>query len=232
MRGVLLRVLRGKGEIEMLESMEYKQVMGGLAVAIMLAAYGVQLWKTYEGKSEPHPIAWAGFALLTGVGYLVQIQKDAGAGSWVMGTTAIFCLLISGMSQYKRRWLLKDFGGWDWSSLAAGIGLFALYLGSKNFSWGPILSAALATAADLVLYVPIFRKAWTLPQMENRTSYALNSLKFVPSFFAMESYSLETCLYPGALVLMNAIVVIYLFWRRGNLTDNPRELKILKRKLI
>jgi len=156
---------------------------------------------------------------------LVQIQKEAGAGSWVMGATAIFCVLISGMAQYKRRWLLKEFGRWDWGALAAGIALFALYLGSKNFSWGPILSAALATSADLVLYVPIFTKAWTLPQMENRTSYALNSLKFIPSFFAMESYSWETCLYPAALVVMNAVVVIYLFWRRRCLAGQVKHEK-------
>jgi hypothetical protein len=88
---------------------------------------------------------------------------------------------------------------------------------SRNLSWGPLVSAVLATAADLVLYIPIFKKAWLLPEKENRTSYALNSLKFVPSFFAMDVYSWETCLYPGALIAMNAIVVIYLFWRRQRL---------------
>jgi hypothetical protein len=197
--------------------LDFKDTMGGLAVVIMLAAYIVQLWKTYEGKSEPHPIAWFGFGLLTGVGYLVQWQKGAGAGSWVMGVTAIFCFLVGGMSQYKRRWKVGDFDFWDWVALGAGGGLFALYLMSRNLSWGPLVSAVLATAADLVLYIPIFKKAWMLPEKENRTSYGLNSLKFVPSFFAMDSYSWETCLYPGALVAMNAIVVAYLSWRRQQL---------------
>ncbi len=192
-------------------------LMGILAVVIMLAAYGLQLWKTWQGKSEPHPIAWFGFGFLTGVGYLVQLQKGAGAGSWVMGLTAIFCFFVGGMSEWKKRWRMSDFGGWDWAALAAGCGLFALYLASRNLSWGPFTSAVLATSADLILYVPIFKRTWMLPHAEYAPAYGLNSLKFIPSLAAMGSYSVETCLYPSAMVVVNAIVVAYLIWRRKQL---------------
>src|SRR5665213_2328311 len=79
-----------------MEEKVFKELMGYLAVAIMLIAYGVQLIQTYRGKSEPHPITWIGFGFLVGAGYLVQLQKGAGPGSWVMGLTAIFCLLAAG----------------------------------------------------------------------------------------------------------------------------------------
>ena len=191
-----------------------KEAMGALAVGIMLLAYGVQLWKTFEGKSEPHPIAWFGFALLTGVGYLVQWQKGAGPGSWVMGVTAIFCLFVAGMSLYKKRWRLTDFDIWDWGALVGGASLFILYLISRNMYWGPFVSAVLATSADLILYIPIFKRTWLLPMKENATAYGLNSLKFVPSLFAMGQYSIETCLYPSAMIVINAAVVIFLLVRR------------------
>lgn len=186
--------------------LEDKALMGGLAVAIMFAAYGVQLWKTYKGESEPHPISWLGFGFLTGVGYLVQWQKGAGAGSWVMGLTAAFSFLVGFTSQCKKRWRMSDFDNWDWASLVAGIVLFVVYLASKNLSWGPLVSAVLATTADLVLYVPIFKNA----RKENATAYGLNSLKFIPSLVAMDNYSMETYFYPGALIVMNAIVAFYL----------------------
>ena len=189
-------------------------LMGGLAVVIMLVAYGLQLWKTWRGISEPHPIAWFGFGFLTGIGYLVQWQEGAGTGSWVMGLTAVFCFLVGGMSQYKKHWHVSDFGNWDWAALAAGTGLFAFYLICKNLPWGLLVSAVSATSADLVLYIPIFKKAWTLPKKEYALSYGLNSLKFVPSLFAMGNRSVETCLYPSAMIGINAIVVIYLLWRR------------------
>jgi hypothetical protein len=200
-----------------LSAMAYKNLMGSLAVAIMLVAYGVQLWKTYEGKSEPHPIAWFGFGFLTAIGFFVQWQKGAGPGSWVMGVTAVFCFLVGAMSQYKRRWRPSDFDRWDWASLVGGGSLFGLYLISRDLSWGPLVSACLATTADLVLYWPIFKKGWILPGKENATAYGLNSLKFVPSLFAMDAYSVETYLYPAAMVVINAIVVFFLLWRRRQL---------------
>ena len=190
------------------------EYFGGIAVLIMLTAYGVQLWQMYNGSSEPHPIAWLGFGFLTGVGYLIQVQKGAGAGAWVMGWTAGFCFLIGFLSMWKTRW---HFDRWDWTALVAGMGLFGIYLISKNLSWGPFVSAVLATTADIVLYIPIFKNSWILPWKENATSYGLNSLKFVPSLFAMGEYSVETCLYPIAMVVMNAIVVLYLLWRRSRL---------------
>ncbi len=189
----------------------------------MFVAYTWQLWKIWNGASKPHPIAWIGFGLLTGIGYLVQYQEGAGAGSWVMGLTAIFCFLIAGMSQYKVRWQKSDFNNWDWAALILGIGLFVLYLISKRLAWGPTLSAILATLADLVFYIPIFRKAWMLPYDEFAPAYTLNSLKFVPSMFAMSAYSTATCLYPFAMIFANAIVVFYLLWRRKCLTREPPE---------
>ncbi len=196
-----------------------KNLMGGLAVAMMLLACGVQLSKTYAGKAEPHPIAWFGFGLLTGVGFLIQWQKSAGPGSWVMGSTAIGCILVGSMSQYMKRWRLSDFDRWDWGALAAGAGFFAFYLRSRNLSFGPLVSAVLATSADLVLYIPIFKNAWLLPRKETATAYGLNSLKFLPSLFAMDSYSVETCLYPSAMIVINATVVLYLAVRRQRLAQ-------------
>ena len=191
------------------------EFLGGIAVVIMILAYGVQLWQMYNGKSEPHPIAWLGFGFLTGVGFAIQVQKGAGAGAWVMGWTAGFCFLIGFASLYKTRW---HFDRWDWTALVAGVGLFLIYLVSKNLSWGPYVSAVLATTADLVLYIPIFKNTWMLPRKENATAYGLNSLKFVPSLFAMGEYSVETCLYPSTMIVINASVVFFLLWRRNRLT--------------
>ena len=191
--------------------------MGNLAIAIMLLAYSLQIWKINKGISKPHLITWFGFGLLTGIGYLVQRQEGAGAGSWVMGLTALFCFLIAGMTQYKNHWRISDFDFWDWASFVLGIILFALYLTCKHLSWGPITSAILATLADLVLYGPTLKEAWSKPENEYWPAYALNSLKFLPSLFAMDNYSTATCLYPAALVFMNGFMVFYFWWRKNSL---------------
>jgi hypothetical protein len=98
--------------------------------------------------------------------------------------------------------------------------LFAFYLICKNLSWGLLFSAVLATSADLTLYIPIFKKAWMPPEKEYIPSYGLNSMKFVPSLFTMGSYSVGTCLYPSAMIVINAMVVIYLLWCKRRLHEN------------
>ena len=57
--------------------------------------------------------------------------------------------------------------------LLGGFGIYATLRAFEGdfFSWGPYLSAVLATTADLVLYTPIFKNAWMLPRKENATAY-------------------------------------------------------------
>ena len=194
---------------------DYKTFMGWLAIAIMLIAYSGQLWKIWTGIPKSHPVAWFGFGFLTGVGYLVQRQEGGGSGSWVMGLTAIFCFIISFSSFYRRGGTLRDFDRWDWTAFIFGTITFAVYLASKKLSWGPVTSAVLAAAADVILYWPIWKDSWREPEKEYVPGYALNSAKFVPSIFGMQSYSIATLIYPSALIIVNALTAYYLRWRKN-----------------
>jgi hypothetical protein len=193
---------------------ELQLTMAILGVLITAAAYTVMIWKTMEGKARPHPVAWYGFGALTAVGYFVQWQKGAGAGSWVLGLTFVACFVVGAISQWKGRWHVRDFDRWDWLALVLGLGCGILYSASRNLAFGPLASAIWATTGDLILYAPILKNAWEKPNDENATGYFLNSIKFIPTFVAMNVWSLETCLYPAALVVMNGFVVFYLIWRR------------------
>jgi hypothetical protein len=200
----------------MFAAVGYREFWGWLAVVVMCAAYSVQLWETYHKRSEPHPVAWIGFGFLTAVGFLVQRQSGAGAGSLVMGFTALFCFGVGLMSLLRKAgyWHLSDFDGWDWGALIAGGAFFAVYLISRRLSWGPLVSVVLATLADLLLYIPIFKRAKTFPDKESAWAYGLNAAKFVPSLVAMDVWVAETLVYPLALIGINASVVWYLRRRK------------------
>lgn len=189
--------------------------MAYLGLIITAGAYAVMLWKTAAGKARPHPVAWYGFGALTAVGFFVQSQKGGGPGSWVLGLTFVACFVVGALSQWKGRWYLKDVNAWDWFALIAGLGCSILYGASYTTTLGPLTSVVWATAGDLILYIPILRNAWLSPNDENATGYFLNSIKFLPSFAAMNIWSWETCLYPAALFFMNMFVVLYLKWRRS-----------------
>ena len=190
--------------------------MGALSVFIMLIAYTVYLWQTRRaGGIQPHPFSWLLWGFVTGVAYLVQATKGAGPGSWVVGLTALMCFLISALSLFKHRW---SFSLFDWLSLAAGLVVLGYYMLSKN----PTLSAILATSTDVIGYGSTVKKGWSEPRKDSATSFALNSLKFVPSLLALNSYSLATWLYPATLVVVNGAVTIMLLLRRSSLEASLR----------
>ena len=89
----------------------FKDAMGALAVVITLVAYGIYVWQTLRGEARPHPLSWLIFGILTGTAFLVQRDEAAGAGSWVMGITAIVCLLLCLMSFWRGE---RTFPWYEW----------------------------------------------------------------------------------------------------------------------
>ena len=177
--------------------MDYKTGLGALSFAIGVVAYGIYFWQiTKKGGVQPHPFSWFLFGLVTIVAFLAQRQRGAGAGSWITGLSAVVCLIIGALSLPKHRW---RFRGFDWLSLGTGLGVFMFYLVAKE----PTSSAILATATDVVGFAPTLKKGWIEPRRDSATSFALNGIKFVPAVFAVQSYSLASCLFPTSVALRN-----------------------------
>ena len=207
--------------------MTFKDLMGALAVVIAVVAYAIYAWKTLRGKTRPHPLSWLIFGILTGTGYLVQLDQAAGPGSWVMGVTTIVCLLLCVTSFLKGE---RVFPWYEWAFLAAAAIVFGFYLWSRSpellaattsgpvregmIANGPAISALLASFVNVLGFGPTVTKAWSRPHSDSVTTFVLNSLKFVPSFFAMDSLSIATCALPATLVIANAAVALVIYGRR------------------
>ncbi len=207
--------------------MTFKDLMGALAVVIALVAYAGYAWQTLRGQARPHPLSWLIFGILTGTGYLVQLDQAAGPGSWVMGVTTIVCLLLCLMSFAKGE---RVFPAYEWAFLFAAAVVFGFYLWSRNpalldatlsgaarermIVGGPAISALLASLVNVLGFGPTVTKAWSRPYSDSVATFVLNSLKFVPSFFAMDSLSVATCALPATLVIANAAVAAVIFSRQ------------------
>jgi len=57
------------------------------------------------------------------------------------------------------------------------------------------------------------RRGWR-PHSDSVITFALNSLKYVPSFFAMAALTVATCVMPAALVAGNAAAALMIYARR------------------
>jgi hypothetical protein len=185
----------------------FKDTMGALAVVITLVAYGIYVWQTLRGGARPHPLSWLIFGILTGTAYLVQVDEAAGPGSWVMGITAIVCLALCLMSFCRGE---RAFPWYEWAFLGAAAVIFMFYLLSRQ----PTIAAVLAASVNVLGFGPTLTKAWQRPHSDSVTTFALNGLKFVPAFFAMDTLTVATCVMPAALVVANLAVAVIIYVRR------------------
>jgi hypothetical protein len=191
----------------MIAAMTLKNVMGAIAVAIALFSYALYVWQTLRGQTRPHPLSWLIFGTLSGTGYLVQLDEAAGPASWVMGITAVVCLLLCLMSFWRGE---RAFPWYEWAFLAAAAVIFVFYLVSRQ----PTVAAVLATTVNVLGFGPTVTKAWARPHSDSVTTFALNSIKWLPAFFAFDSVSIASWVMPVALVVANAAVALLILWRR------------------
>jgi len=192
--------------------MQLKVAMGLLSLLIMFLAYAIFLTQIAKGNKRPHPMTWFGFALCTGAGYLVQIHKGAGAGSWVMGWTALFCLLIGAAGWLKG---VRHFDRFDKWSFGLGLAAFGAWTACYLLNLDPTMVAVFATVSDLLLYGPSIKKGWRLPHEDSAMAYFLNSQKFVPALLALNTHAVATWLYPVALVVANGGMCVYIISREA-----------------
>jgi hypothetical protein len=126
-----------------------------------------------------------------------------------MGVTAVVCLLLCLMSFWRGE---RAFPWYEWAFLLAAAMIFMFYLLSRQ----PTIAAVLAATVNVFGFGPTLTKAWRRPHSDSVTTFALNSLKYVPSFFAMDNLSLATCVMPVALVVANAAVALIIYVRRAH----------------
>jgi hypothetical protein len=177
----------------------FKDLMGALSVAIALFSYALYVWKTFRAHARPHPLSWLIFGVLSGTGFLIQLDQSAGAGSWVMGVTAAVCFMLCLIGFWQGE---RIFPWYEWAFLAAAAIVFAFYLWSQQ----PAASAILASIVNVLGFGPTLTKAWSRPHSDSASTFMLNGVKFVPSLFAMDSVTIATCVLPASLVVTNLAV--------------------------
>lgn len=188
----------------------YKQLLGGLAVCLGLAAYFIYISSTLENKTKPHAFSWLLWTLTTAVVFTAQLMKGGGAGSWSTGFTCLVCFAIGIISlfKYDRAYTLTDV-------LFIGVALLALlpWFLTKN----PTISVVIIASIDVLGYGPTLRKSYYYPDEEKAISFGLNSIKHFVSFLALQHYVIDTWIYPASQIFMNSLVVVLILVRRKQL---------------
>jgi hypothetical protein len=190
--------------------MDYRIALGIIASVIGTVSYLPYFINIFKGKTKPHVFSWFVWGLLTGIAFFAQMAKGAGAGAWVTGLTAFFCLIIAMIALFRGE---KGVTKSDWFCFIGALCGLLLWKLTSN----PLLAVLLVTTTDALAFTPTFRKAYFKPYEETVSTFALNTIKFIFGLIALQSFNLTTWLYPASLVLMNGWFVIMVLLRRKSI---------------
>jgi hypothetical protein len=188
-------------------SVDWRDALGLLSVALAILAAAIYIAQTLRGEVRPHPLSWFLFGILSLTGYLVQRDEGARQGSWTLLAMTVICFLFVAASVARGE---RNFSRQEWAFAVAGGAVFVIYL----FTWQANIAAGLTTLVDALGYGPTFVRGWSHPRKDSVTSFALNGAKFIPSLMAMDPISFATSFYPATLLVLNTAVATMLVARR------------------
>src|SRR3989344_1637280 len=191
---------------------DFKAILGLISVILGVVAFIPYLNDTLRGKTLPHVYTWFAWGLITLVAFAMQITSGAGAGSWVTLTAALMAFIIFVLGIRKGK---KDVTKIDTFFFITALLALFFWIVVKQ----PTVSAILLVSVGIFSFVPTLRKSWNKPFTETLSTYAINTLRHLISFFALSQYSFLTGFFPVVWGTTNILFVMILIIRRKKFSN-------------
>lgn len=194
---------------------EQKVIIGILTVILAVISYIPYFRDMLSGKTKPHAFSWLIWAVLNGIAYIGLVLDKGGAGSWPLGFTVLAMTAIFLVSLKKGE---KDIRPFDWFCLiAAGLALIPWLLADS-----PLISIILITIIDLLGFMPTIRKVYKKPHEETLFTHVLSTIKYGLILVALQAYTAVTVLFPLAVFIADALLVVLIMVRRKQVAKRTR----------
>lgn len=188
-------------------SLVLKEILGALAVLIGFIGYIPYVRNTFSGVTKPHFFSWLLWAVIETIAFFAQISKGGGAGSWVLGFSALVAYVVAAKAFLNKD---KNITKLDWFGfIGAAIGIIAWQL-TKDAT----AAIVIVTFVDFLAFLPTYRKAFQRPNEETVFEFFTSTVKHIMGIFALQAYSLATWLYPASLVVTNGAFTVMVLMRR------------------
>jgi hypothetical protein len=179
-----------------------------LATGIALIAYVPYLIDMFRGKNQPHLYTWISIFLVTAVVAYIQVIGGAGIGAiptiigvGINGVILFFCF----------KYGTKDIIFIDKLCLTISILGVASYILLQH---QPVIALAIVTTAEIISFVPTFRKTRNSPYSESLPSYYLLMVKLALILIALQTYNLLTVSYSLLWIIVFVVFLIAVhYWR-------------------
>lgn len=187
--------------------MDVKIFLGSIAAVLALASAYTYIRDIFRGNTKPHIYTWLIWSIVSTIGFLGQFVSGGGAGSWATGVTSLCTIAVFLLAL---RYGTPDITNFD--KLCLFLALFSIlpWLLTKNL----LASVILATATDIIGFLPTIRKTWHAPRSESLGSMYYDAAKHSLSLASLQQYSLVTWLFPAGILFAKCIIIGEMLFRR------------------
>ncbi|MCM0611325.1 hypothetical protein KFJ24_02405 [Marinobacter sediminum] len=198
--------------------MSYKGVLSAVAIALTFMAFLPYMRAIIKGAIRPHVFSWVIWGTTTFVVFLAQLQADGGVGAWPVGVSGVVAIVIALLAFLKRGDIAIT--GTDWL-------FFILAMSSLPFWYltaDPLWAVVVLTTVDVLGFGPTIRKSFYHPFSESLLFFSLFATRNLIVILALESYSITTVLFPGAIAVACILLILMISYRRRVEADFERPL--------
>lgn len=130
-----------------------QQTLGGIAIAITLAAYFPYIHSILKGKTRPHVFSWIIWGITTFVVFLAQLADHGGAGAWPIGVSGVITFFVAFLAYLKHA--DRSITRIDWIFFVSALVAIPFWYVTSD----PLWAVVLLTTVDTIGFAPSLRKA-------------------------------------------------------------------------
>jgi hypothetical protein len=163
---------------------------------------------TAKGKTKPHAYSWLIWSLTMGI---ATVGAWYGGGGWGAVSMVVFTVVVALNFVLSLRFGTRDITRGDTIALLVALLAIALWVVLNN----PLWSVLLATAIDVIGYVPTIRKTWRDPSSETPSAWLLSIIADIFALLALSTYNILTVTYLAVIIIVNMVVFFTAVMRRN-----------------
>lgn len=185
-----------------------KELLSLVAIALTFVAFYPYLRSIIFGSTRPHVFSWIIWGSTTVIVFLAQLDAGAGVGAWPIGISGGITIFVA-ISAYLKRADIS-ITRIDWLFFIAAMSSLPFWYLTSDPLWAVII----LTLVDVLGFGPTVRKVYHQPWSESALFFSLFAVRNTLVILALESYSLTTVLFPAAVAVACASLIMMMLLRR------------------
>lgn len=195
-------------------SLEVRSVMTGFAIFLTFYAYIPYIQGIRLGKIRPHVFSWIIWGVTTFIVFFAQVAGNGGLGAFPIGVSGIITSLVAYFAYRKRGDIDITKSDWFFFGLALSSLPFWFYFSN------PLAAVVVLSLADILGFIPTFRKGYVLPNSEPLGFYLIFLFRNFLAILALAEWNFTTLLFPTSAGIACLVFVIMVKIRKSNLETN------------